>query len=154
MNRMVRHTWKMRDRQMRAWVYENQVGRMVYSNDFTMLSLFYDHLENSDNYDLMDWINESDIHEKKLFEGDQVRVYGGKLHQGFWEIDVSGVVQYRGTSYGIVNADGVFYPFDVAFDTHDDIRFEIVGNVYESATGHDVLEGAAPIDDEHLNPFS
>jgi uncharacterized phage protein (TIGR01671 family) len=145
---MVKHSWKMRDRRMRAWIYEDSGGRMVYSEEFVSLSLFYDHLEECDNYDLMDWINEKDIHGKDIFEGDMLRVYGGRHHQGHWERDVTGIVEYRGTGYGITDQKGIFYPFDIAFDAFDDIRYEVLGNTYESSTGHEDLDGATPITDE------
>lgn len=147
------HSWKQRDRRMRAWVYGPNGDYMLYSQECTFLSMFYDKLENSESYDLMDWINETDLNQKDIFEGDNVRVYGGMYHQGFWECDVSGVVEYRGSSYGIVNGEGVFYPFDMAFEAYDDIKYEVIGNVYNSSTGHEPLYGASPIEDDEVVPF-
>lgn len=147
------HTWKMRNRKLRAWVYSDGEQKMLYSDDFTFLSEFYEQLENYESYDQMDWINETDVIGQDIYEGDSVRVYGGIQEQGFWECDVSGIVEYRGTSYGIVNAEGIFYPFDIAFEAYDDIKYEVLGNVYDSSTGHEPLMGALPIKDDGIVPF-
>ncbi|MFF2531396.1 hypothetical protein ACFVS2_21050 [Brevibacillus sp. NPDC058079] len=144
---VLKQTWKMRDRRMRAWVYEESGGQMVYSQNFVSLSRFYAHLEDYDNYDLMDWINEKDIHKKDIFEADIIRANGGLYHDGFWERDITGVVEYRGTSYGIVDKEGIFHPFDIAFDGFD-IKFEVISSTYESSTGHEDIEGAVPVVEE------
>lgn len=139
---------------MRAWISQNSVERMVYSEDHLILSKFYQFLENEcDSYDLMEWINETDESGKDIFEGDLVRVYGGIRHQGHWECDVSGVVEFRSSCYGILDADGVFHPFDISFDAYDEIKFEVLTNVYESSIGHSPLVGAIPVEDEDVILF-
>lgn len=122
---------------------------MVYSDDLRMLSIFYQFLESDcDTYDLMEWINETDESGKDIFEGDLVRVYGGIRHQGHWECDVSGVVEFRGSCYGILDAEEIFHPFGISFDAYDDLKFEVLSNVYESITGHEPLRGATPLINE------
>lgn len=149
-----KYSWKHRDRRQRAWVYDdNGGGRMVLSTSYASLGDFYRFLDECDRYDLMDWSNLTDTKRADIYEADNIRVYGGEFHAGFWECDRSGTVEFRGAEFGLINREGVFYPFGCAFEPYYPLHMEVLDNVYEADTGHLSFPEATAVTSAEIVPF-
>lgn len=67
---------------------------------------------------LMQFTGIVDVNGKEIFEGDKVRCYGGEFCQGYWEHDITFIVNDITNHY-------------IMIDLNNSDYVEIIGNIYE-----------------------
>lgn len=108
-----------KDVEFRAWIKaENRMETCIDVNPFYISDCDRYHWKHED-VELMQYVKVKDKNEKKVFEGDIVRCWGGEYWEGYWEHNETIVV------------DDISDPFTMLELTENEY-IEVIGDMYNN----------------------